>query len=415
MDKIIDIIDSIAYEKGLKVVDVEEALKESLVQTAKKMVDMTLVFDASIDREQKELKLFQKIEVVSNEDERLTAETIKATKEDWETKETIQYDAPNNTENFISLDEAHKLDKDLEVGDFLNYDLEFEGMGRNASVILFQNLEYKLNKFISDNLFTKYEEQVGTTLTSVVTSVDRQENTFVEIGEVRGILPRKNRIKGETFKVGDALKAVVRNVRIDKEYGLIVELSRTSPKFLEALLILEVPELKDERVAIEACGRIPGVRAKIALSTIEPNIDPIGAVVGVRGVRITAVSEQMNGENIDCIEYSPILEMFVARALSPAIVQGVKVIKSKDTDDDKVPYKDKAKDKAIVTLLSDQKARAIGKSGLNIRLASMLTKCDIELNEIEGTTPESEQNNQSNKKVDEAKSKDTSGLEALFS
>ncbi len=405
MDKIIDIIDSIAYEKGLKTTDVEEALKESLIQTAKKMVDMTLVFDASVNREQKELKLFQKIEVVSNDDERLTAETIKATKEDWETKQEIEYDAPNNTENFISLTQAQDLDADLAVGDFLNYDLEFEGMGRNASVILFQNLEYKLNKFISDNLFAKYEEQIGTTLTSVVTSIDRQDNTFVEIGEVRGILPRKNRIKGEEFKVGDALKAVVRAVRIDKQYGLIVELSRTSPKFLEALLTLEVPELKDEKISIESCGRIPGVRAKIALSTIEPNIDPIGAVVGVKGVRISAVSEQLNGENIDCIEYTSIPEMFVARSLSPAIVQGVKVIKSTKEDE---------KDKAIVTLLSDQKARAIGRSGLNIRLASMLTKCDIELNEIEGTTSESEQNKQ-NPRAQEQKSKDTSGLEALFS
>ncbi len=415
MDKIIDIIDSIAYEKGLKVADVEEALKESLIQTAKKMIDQTLVFDSSINRAEKELKLFQKIEVVANDDFRLTAEFTKGTKEDWETKETIEIEIPNNPENFLPLDEAKELDADLAVGDFLNYDLEFEGMGRNASSILFSNLEYKLQKFISDNLFAKYEAQVGTTITSTVTSVDRQENTFVEIGEVRGILPRKNRIKGESFKVGDALKAVVRNVRIDKQYGLIVELSRTSPKFLEALLTLEVPELKDERITIESCGRIPGVRAKIALSTIEPNIDPIGAVVGVKGVRIMAVSAQINGENIDCIEYTAIKEMFVARALSPAIVQGVKIIKSKDTDDDKVPYKDKQKDKAIVTLLSDQKARAIGRAGLNIRLASMITKCDIELNEIEGTTPESEQNNQSNKRVSEEKSKDTSGLEALFS
>ena len=415
MDKIIDIIDSIAYEKGLKVSDVEEALKESLVKTAQKMVDETLIFEAQINREAKELKLSQKVEVVANDDERLTIEFVKATKIDKESGEEVEYDKINNTENFMSLDEAKELDPDLEIGDFLNYDLEFEGMGRNASTILFSNLEYKLQNFISDNLFAKYEEQVGTTLTSVVTSIDRQDNTFVEIGEVRGIMPRKNRIKGEEFKVGDALKAVVRSVRIDKQYGLIVELSRTSPKFLEALLTLEVPELKDERVTIESCGRIPGVRAKIALSTIEPNIDPIGAVVGVKGVRITAVSEQLNGENIDCIEYTPILEMFVARALSPAIVQGVKVIKSKDANDDSVPYRDKQKDKAVVTLLSDQKARAIGRAGLNIRLASMLTKCDIELNEIEGTTPESEQNNQSNKRVDETKSKDTSGLEALFS
>jgi len=414
MDKIIDIIDSIAYEKGLKVTDVEEALRESLVQTAKKMIDQTLIFDASINRAEKELKLFQKIEVVANDDERLTVEFTKGTKEDWETKEMIEIEIPNNPENFLAHTEAKELDSDLDIGDFLNYDLEFEGMGRNASSILFSNLEYKLQKFISDNLFAKYEDQVGTTLTSIVTSIDRQDNTFVEIGEVRGIMPRKNRIKGEEFKVGDALKAVVKNVRIDKQYGLIVELSRTSPKFLEALLTLEVPELKDERISIESCGRIPGVRAKIALATTEPTIDPIGAVVGVKGVRISAVSEQLNGENIDCIEYTSILEMFVSRALSPAIVQGVKIIKSKDTDDDSISWKDKQKDKAIVTLLSDQKARAIGKSGLNIRLASMLTKCDIELNEIEGVTPESEQNNQSNKRVTEEKSKDTSGLEALF-
>ena len=411
MDKIIDIIDSIAYEKGLKVTDVEEALKESLIRTAKKMVDETLVFDASINRASKELKLFQKIEVVANDDYRLTAETTKETKEDRETGETIEYDKINNTENFLALEEAKELDADLVVGDFLNYDLEFESMGRNASTILFTNLEYKLQNFISDNLFEKYQSQVGDTLTSVVTSIDRQDNTFVEIGEVRGIMPRKNRIKGETFKVGDALKAVVRAVRIDKQHGLIVELSRTSPKFLESLLTLEVPELKDGKITIESCGRIPGVRAKIALSTIEANIDPIGAVVGVKGVRISAVSEQLNNENIDCIEYSAIPEMFVSRALSPAIVQGVKIIKSKDTDDDKIPYKDKQKDKAIVTLLSDQKARAIGKSGLNIRLASMLTRCDIELNEIEGTTPESENNT---KRTEEVKTKDTSGLEALF-
>ena len=403
MDKIIDIIDSIAYEKGLKVTDVEEALRESLIRTAKKMVDETLIFDATINREKKELKLFQKIEVIENSDERLTVETVKATREDRETGEEIEYDKINNTENYICIDEAKELDSDLAIGDFLNYDLEFESMGRNASSILFSNLEYKLQNFISDNLFEKYQSQVGTTLTSVVTSVDRQDNTFVEIGEVRGIMPRKNRIKGETFKVGDALKAVVRAVRIDKQYGLIVELSRTSPKFLESLLILEVPELKDERIVIESCGRIPGVRAKIALSTIEPNIDPIGAVVGVKGVRITAVSEQLNGENIDCIEYTTIPEMFVSRALSPAIVQGVKIIKSS---------KEGEKDKAIVTLLSDQKARAIGRAGLNIRLASMLTRCDIEIKEIEGTTSISEQDSQTSR--GEEKTKDTSGLEALF-
>ena len=393
MEKIIDIIDSIAYEKGLKVSDVEEALQQSLIQTARKMVDETLIFDAKINRANKELKLFQKIEVVKNDDERLTLEVL--TDEDGWTK-------PNNKENYITIDEAKKLDPDLEVGDFLSYELEFENMGRNASTILFSNLEYRLQRFISDNLFDKYKSQIGKTISSVVTSIDRQDNTFVEIGEVRGIMPRKNRVKGEFFKVGDALKAVVRSVKIDKQHGLIVELSRTSPKFLESLLTLEVPELKDERITIESTARIPGVRAKIALSTEESNVDPIGAVVGVKGVRISAISSELNGENIDCIEYTHIPEIFIARSLSPAIVQSVKI--EKEAGENK-------KDKAIVTISSDQKARAIGKAGLNIRLASMLTKCDIELNETEGVTNAT---NSIEHTSNTEKTKDTSGLEALF-
>jgi N utilization substance protein A len=177
--------------------------------------------------------------------------------------------------------------------------------------------------------------------------------------------------------------------------------SRTSPKFLESLLTLEVPELKDERIAIESCARIPGVRAKIAISTNEQNIDPIGAIVGVKGVRINAVSEQLNGENIDCVDYSPIPEIFVSRALSPAIVNSVKIEKNP---------KEGEKDKAIVSINSDQKGRAIGRVGLNIRLASMLTKHEIEIKEIDAVTPSSEDGTPAN----EEKSKDVSSLEALF-
>ena len=398
MDKIIDIVDSIAYEKGLKISEVEEALQESLVKTAEKMIDHTLIFDASIDREEKKLNLFQKIEVLANDDKRLTIETIMVMIENKE-GEQEEVEQVNNTENFISLDEAKELDDDLEIGDFLNYDLEFESMGRNAATILFSNLEYRLQRHIEDNLFNKYNSRIGQTITSVVTSVDRQENTFIEIGEVRAILTRKNRIKGEEFKVGDSLKAVIRAVKVDKQHGLIVEISRTSPKFLESLLKLEVPELKDERITIESAARIPGARAKIAISSNEPNMDPIGAIVGVKGVRINAVSQQLNGENIDCIEYSPIPEIFISRALSPAIINSVKVEKTPRPDE---------RDKAVVTINSDQKGRAIGRVGLNIRLASMLTKHDIELIEIDVATPASDDPRP------QEKSTDTSGLEALF-
>lgn len=385
MDKIIDILDSIAYEKGIRINDVENALKEALIKTAEKMVDYTLIFDAIVDRPNKKLILLQKIEVVSNDDARLT----------------ITDDDTINSENYIALDQAKEINPDLEIGDFLNYELEFENMGRNAASILSSNFEYRLQRFVEDNILTKYKDKIGKTVSGVVTRVDKQDNTFMEIGEIKGMLERKNRIKGENFKLGDTLKAIVKGVNIDKNLGLIVELSRTSPKFLENLLELEVPELMDQKIIIEASARIPGTRSKIALTSLNPQIDAIGAIVGVKGVRINSVSRQLNGENIDCIEYSTIPEMFVARSLSPAIVHSVKI--------DSAPYGSQ-KGKAVVTVASDQKSKAIGKDGLNIRLASMLTKYDIELLEVGGSsTPNLSGNSDSNEKIT-----DTASLEALF-
>ncbi|MCT7911465.1 transcription termination factor NusA [Arcobacter lacus] len=390
MDKIIDILDSIAYEKGLKIDDVENSLKEALIKTAQRMVDTTLIFDANIDRANKKLELFQKIEVVSKDDDRL--------KEGSLTKEGT----PINPENYISLEEAKEINSDLDIGDFMSYELEFENMGRNAATILLSNFEFRLQRFVEENIVGKYKEKIGKTISGTVTRIDKSDNTYIEIGEIKGILQRKSRIKGEFFKVGDVVKAVVKSVNIDKTNGLLVEISRTSPKFLENLLILEVPELKDKKIAIEASARIPGTRSKIALSTIDAQIDPIGAVVGVKGVRIGSVSKQLNGENIDCVEYSEIPEMFISRALSPAIVHSVKIEKNPENGE---------KGKAVVTIPSDQKSKAIGKAGLNIRLASMLTKYDIELIEIGSKTPTL--NNETNVQVDE-KTTDTASLEALF-
>lgn len=393
MDKIIDILDSIAYEKGLKIDDVENALKEALIKTAQKMVDATLTFDANIDRTNKRLELFQKIEVVSEDDERLLANAVN------------KYGEAINYENFITLEEAKEIDPDLEIGDFMNYDLEFENMGRNAATILHSNFEFRLQRFIEENIVSKYKDKIGKTISGTVTRVDKQDNTFIEIGEVKGILQRKSRIKGETFKVGDTVKAVVKGVNIDKSNGLLIDISRTSPKFLENLLTLEVPELKDKKVIIESSARIPGTRSKIALSTIDPQIDPIGAVVGVKGVRIGSVSKQLHGENIDCVEFSSIPEMFISRALSPAIVHSVKI--------EKAPAHGE-KGKAVVTIPSDQKSKAIGKAGLNIRLASMLTKYDIELVEITSTNTNSTNNETQNGSTTEDKTTDTASLEALF-
>ena len=391
MEKIIDIIDTIAYEKGLKVSDVEEALKEAMVITAQKMMGDDLNFSVDIDRSKKELKLFQKIEVLADNDKRLY--------NGYEDEEGNSY----NTDNFIPLSDAKDVDSGLEIGDFLEYDLEFEHMGRNASMILHNNFEYKIQRFLENNIFDKYQKRIGNIVTAIVTRVDQKDNTYIEIGEVKGIMPRKNRIKGEMPKTGDTIKAIIRNVRIDRTHGLIIEISRTTPKFLEALIALEVIEVKDQKIKIEASARIPGNRAKIAVSSNDATVDPIGSIVGQKGIRINAISKELQNENIDCIEYSAIDEIFISRALSPAIINSVKILKHATPTEF---------GEAEVTVFKDQKSKLIGKAGVNVRLATMLTRYKINIIEVDGETKQ-ESPSERTSNANEPK-KDLSSLEALF-
>lgn len=341
MEKIVDIIESIAHEKGLDINEVKNTVTVALVKTAKRIYGAEYEYGAEIDPATKTLKLYQKVIVVNPDDERLL----------------------EGNENFIAIKEAKEVDPDIEIGDELTYELPLDNLGRTAAATLQKELEYHIQRLLENNIFEKYQKLVGKTVFGTVVRIDNDENTYIEIEEIRAVLPRKNRIKGEKFKVGNVVKSVIRKVLIDKSQGMYVELSRTSPKFLESLLELEVPEIKDEMIKIIGSARIPGERAKIALSSLHPNIDAVGATVGTKGVRINAVSKELHNENIDCIEYSNIPEIFIARALSPAIISNVKIQNGK----------------AIVTLPSDQKSKAIGKNGINIRLTSMLTGFEIEL------------------------------------
>ncbi|MGD9595412.1 MAG: transcription termination factor NusA [Wolinella sp.] len=346
MEKILDIIELIAYEKGLKIDSVAGAVKEAIIITAKKSLDEHIAYDVEIDKKNKTLKLYQKILVCPPSDERLSSDP----------------------DNHISITEAKEMDEEVEVGDELRYELSLENMSRSAVNTLYKELEFHIQRLIETQLFEKYKSQVGKIVSGSVVRVDDEGNTFVEIDEIRAFLPKKNRIKGESFKVGNVVGAILKHVSIDRKNGIQIELSRTTPKLLEELLRLEVPEIKDGDVTIEKCARIPGERAKVAISSSSPKIDAVGATVGVKGVRINAVGKELKNENIDCIEYSPIPEMFVARSLSPALISSVKIDGTK----------------AIVTLPSEQKPKAIGKNGINIRLASMLTGYEIELIEQGG-------------------------------
>ncbi len=348
MEKIVDIIESIAHEKSLDINEVRNTVTLALVKTAKKVYGQQYEYGAEIDPLTKSLKLYQKVIVVSPDDERLL----------------------EGNENFIALKEAKKVDPDIELGDELTYPLPLDNLGRTAAATLQKELEFHIQRLLESNIFEKYQKQIGKTVFGTVVRIDNDENTYIEIDEIRAVLPRKNRIKGEKFKVGNVVKSVIRKVTIDKSKAMYVELSRTSPKFLESLLELEVPEIKDGLIKIVGSARIPGDRAKVSLMSLHPNIDAVGATVGTKGIRINAVSKELSNENIDCIEYSSTPEIFIARALSPAIITNVKI----------------ANNKAIVTLPSDQKSKAIGKNGINIRLTTMLSGLEIELHETSGST-----------------------------
>ncbi|MBA1420307.1 MAG: transcription termination/antitermination protein NusA [Epsilonproteobacteria bacterium] len=385
MEKILDIIEAIAHEKNISKEHALEAFTEAIKNTAKKLTTFTSNFEVIIDQDTKTYTVNKVITVVPDGDSRLMAEVGREPN-----IETIESDA------FISLSEAKEFDDSIEVGDELKEEFVLEDHGRTASANLFRELEYHVQRRIEQDLFEKYREKVGTVMLGTVNRVDADDNTHVEIGELKGIMTRRNRIKGETFKRGDSIRALLRYVSVDPQYGLFLELTRTSPKFLESLMASEVPEIDDGVVEIVNAARIPGERAKIALKTEQMNVDPIGAAVGVKGVRINAVSQELNGENIDCIDYSPIPEVFITRSLSPAITQSIKV--------------DAAEKKAMVNITGDQKAKAIGKSGINIRLASMLTGYTIELNEVEGVAER--QVDSSEPEI--TKTTDTTALSDLF-
>ncbi|MFT5659940.1 MAG: N utilization substance protein A [Sulfurimonas sp.] len=380
MEKILDIADAIAHEKGLEPEKVLESLKTAFVQTAKRVINKDFAFEAQIDEDTKTINLIQIITVLADDNEDLYTEE------------------GDVDPAYMSLSDAKAYDDQVEVGDQLQDEHSLEDYGRTGASQLHREIEFHIQRLVEDELFNKYKSKIGNLVSGRVTRVDGQQSTYIEVDEVRAVLPMKSRIKGEIFDVGDHIKAVVRRVNMDKENGIQIELSRTSPKFLEALLALEVPEIADGTVIVERSARIPGERAKIALISTHPQVDAVGATVGVKGVRINAVSDELIGENIDCIEYTDITELFVSRTMSPAIISHVEIVKNAEGENEKT----------IITLPADQKSKAIGKSGINIRLASMLTGMNIELVENDATT------NEETGEIQESKD-GVDALEALFS
>jgi len=355
VEKIEDLLSLVANEKGLSIDEVKEAFKRSVVKTAKRYIGD---IDVEVNFENGKLKIYQIFEVV-NDDRAL-----------------------ENEERYLYLDEARDFDDKVQLGDTLKVELDLSRLERSGAAMLQREFEREITILLENEIYRKLISKLNTIVTGEVVKVDSEENTWVDLNGVTGMMPMRNRIKGEKFEVGDVLKALLKFVHFDNKKGIVIELSRTSPKFLEKLIEQAVPEVRDGIIKIHSSARIPGVRSKVAVSSLNPQVEPIGTIIGKNGVRINSVSNELNGENIDVIEYSNEPAIYIARALSPAIIKNVKV--------------DENKGEAVVEVDPDQKAKAIGKKGVNITLASMLTKYKILLEDAK------------------EKTKDTSKLENLF-
>ena len=367
----------IAYEKGLQLESVQNIVEGEILKLAKNTLGAEKNYVIDFDKKDKTIKLFYKLKIVdSDKKERVLEESSLDSSES--SADFGESKSESNAEFFdsekeIRLNDALKMpniDGDsLHIGDeiLLEINLSEIDINRNITSTLLKDFEALMEKSLENQIYEQLKSHIGRIVNGMVIFVDkRSEDSIVEIDATRAKLPRKNRIKGEKFAVGENISCILKNIYFDKKYGIQIELSRTTPKFLEELLRLEVPEIADGEVSIIKCARIPGVRAKVAVQSNTPRVDAVGATVGVKGVRINAVSKKICGENIDCIEYSPVAEAFVANALSPAKIKSVKI----------------EGEKATITIHSEQKPKVIGKDGVNIRLASMLLGLELIINDI---------------------------------
>ncbi len=282
----------------------------------------------------------------------------------YRNRTVVEDGAVQNENAEIALTEAQQIDEDFEIGEEVSEKINFADFGRRAILTLRQTMASKILDLEHDNLYNKYVDKVGTIISAEVYQVWKREMLLLDDEGNELLLPKSEQIPGDFFRKGEAARAVV--LRVDNlNNNPKIILSRTAPEFLQRLLEQEVPEINDGLITVHKIARIPGERAKIAVESYNERIDPVGACVGVRGSRIHGIVRELHNENIDVINYTSNIKLFIQRALSPAVVSTIN-------------FDEKTK-KAEVYLQPDQVSLAIGKNGHNIKLASMLTGYTIDV------------------------------------
>ena len=264
----------------------------------------------------------------------------------------------------ISLTEARKIEPDYEVGEDVSERVDFEKFGRRAILNLRQTLASKILELEHNSLYNKYKDRVGQIIAGEVYQVWKREVLVVDDENNELILPKMEQIPNDTYHKGETIRAVIHRVDNENNNPKII-LSRTSPVFLQRLLEAEVPEIADGLISIRKIARMPGERAKVAVESYDERIDPVGACVGVKGSRVHGIVRELCNENIDVINYTANTKLFIQRALSPARISSINV--------------DEENHKAEVFLKPEEVSLAIGRGGLNIKLASMLTEYTIDV------------------------------------
>lgn len=274
----------------------------------------------------------------------------------------------------ISLTEARKIEPDYEVGEDVSEAVDFTKFGRRAILNLRQTLASKVLELEHDSLYNKYKDRVGQVIAGDVYQVWKREVLVVDDENNELSLPKSEQIPSDVYRKGETVRAVIERVDNENNNPKII-LSRTSPAFLQRLLEAEVPEINDGLISIKAIARMPGERAKIAVESYDERIDPVGACVGVKGSRVHGIVRELGNENIDVINWTANTKLFIQRALSPAKVSSINI--------------DEENHKAEVFLQPQEVSLAIGRGGLNIKLASMLTKYTIDVfREVNGDEEE---------------------------
>lgn len=264
----------------------------------------------------------------------------------------------------IALSDAQKIEEDYEVGEEVSEHVDFTKFGRRAILNLRQTLASKILELEHDSLYNKYKDRVGEVVSGEVYQVWKREVLLVDDENNELILPKAEQIPSDNYRKGDTVRAVIARVDNENNNPKII-LSRTSPLYLQRLLEAEVPEINDGLISIKKIARMPGERAKIAVESYDDRIDPVGACVGVRGSRVHGIVRELCNENIDVINYTSNTKLFIQRALSPAHVSSINI--------------DEENKKAEVFLKPEEVSLAIGRAGLNIKLASMLTEYTIDV------------------------------------